>query len=356
MKKLLNDFFDRYFHDEESIILVILLSAGLIILLLFGSVLAPLIAAIIISYLMQGLVNLLLRQRMSTKLAFASVYILFVGIFTMLLFFVLPQVWNQLRRMLDDVPNLVNQAQEALRNLPENYPDVFSEQWVQQAINSLSGEVRGFGQTILEFSLASLPSLFGLFIFLILMPILVFFMMKDKDELVLWFGNFLPRNRPLMSAIWKEMDEQIANYIRGKVVEIIIVGSAAYLIFILIGINYALALSVLVGVSVIVPYIGAIAVTIPVVAIAYIQWGFTGEFYSVTLAYLILQIIDGNVLVPIIFSEAVNLHPVAIIAAVLFFGGIWGMAGVFFAIPLATLIKAIINAWPSKVQSKPLPD
>ena len=127
MKKLLNDFFDRYFHDEESIILVILLSAGLIILLLFGSILAPLIAAIIISYLMQGLVNLLLRQRMSTKLAFASVYILFVGIFTMLLFFVLPQVWNQLRRMLDDVPNLVNQAQEALRNLPENYPDVFSE-------------------------------------------------------------------------------------------------------------------------------------------------------------------------------------------------------------------------------------
>ena len=207
---------------------------------------------------MQGLVNLLLRQRMSTKLAFASVYILFVGIFTMLLFFVLPQVWNQLRRMLDDVPNLVNQAQEALRNLPENYPDVFSEQWVQQAINSLSGEVRGFGQTILEFSLASLPSLFGLFIFLILMPILVFFMMKDKDELVLWFGNFLPRNRPLMSAIWKEMDEQIANYIRGKVVEIIIVGSAAYLIFILIGINYALALSVLVGVSVIVPYLSLI--------------------------------------------------------------------------------------------------
>lgn len=356
MRKLVNDFFDRYFHDEESIILVILLTAGLFILLLFGSILAPLIAAIIISYLMQGLVNLLLNSGFSPRMAFAAVYILFVGIFTMMLFFLLPQVWNQLRRMLDEVPNLVNQGQAALRNLPENYPDIFSEQWVQQAINSLSGEVRGFGQTILEFSIASLPSLFAWFIFLILVPILVFFMMKDKDELVQWCGNFLPRNRPLMSAIWKEMDEQIANYIRGKVVEIIIVGSAAYLIFIFVGINYALALSVLVGLSVIVPYIGAITVTIPVVAIAYIQFGLAGEFYTVTLAYLILQIIDGNVLVPIIFSEAVNLHPVAIIAAVLFFGGIWGMAGVFFAIPLATLIKAIINAWPSRVQSKPLPD
>ena len=77
-----------------------------------------------------------------------------------------------------------------------------------------------------------------------------------------------------------------------------------------------------------------------------------GEFWTVIVAYNILQILDGNVLVPIIFSEAVNLHPVAIIFAILFFGGIWGLAGVFFAIPLATFIQAIINSWPSRVQSK----
>jgi len=356
MKKLLNDFYDRYFHDEESIILLILLAVGLVALLLLGSMLAPLIAAVIISYLMQGLVNLLLRYGVSARLAFVAVYALFFGMFVMMLFFVLPQVWNQLRRMLDEAPNLVNQWQAALRDLPENYPNVFSEQWIQGVIDGLSGEIGGFGQTLLEFSLASLPSLFGWFIFLVLVPILVFFMMKDKEQLVIWAGNFLPRNRPLMSAIWKEMDEQIANYIRGKVVEILIVGSVAYLIFVVFGLNYALLLSVLVGLSVIVPYIGATAVTIPVAAVAYVQFGIGGEFYGVLLAYLVLQIVDGNVLVPVIFSEAVNLHPVAIIAAVLFFGGLWGMAGVFFAIPLATLIKAIINAWPSRVQTKPVPD
>ena len=356
MKKLFHDFFDRYFHDEESIILVILLIMGLVALLFLGSILAPIIAAIIISYLMQGLVHLLLRYGISGRLAFVIVYALFFGIFIMMLFFVLPQVWNQLRRMLDELPNLVAQWQSALRDLREAYPNIFSEQWVQQVIDGLSGEIGGFGQTILEISLASLPGLFAWFIFLVLVPILVFFMMKDKDELVIWAGNFLPRNRPLMSAIWHEMDEQIANYIRGKVVEIIIVGSTAYLIFTVAGMNYALLLSVLVGLSVIVPYIGATAGTIPVAVVAYVQWGVGGEFYTVLVAYLILQIVDGNVLVPVIFSEAVNLHPVAIIAAVLFFGGLWGMAGVFFAIPLATLIKAIINAWPSKVQAKPLLD
>ena len=237
-------------------------------------------------------------------------------------------------------------------NLPEKYPSLFSEEQINSFMDGLGGEVGSFGQAILEYSLASLPSVVAWVIFLVLVPILVFFMMKDKHQLLDWVGNLLPRNRPLMSTIWREMDQQIANYVRGKFVEIIIVGSVAYLVFVILGLNYALLLSVITGLSVMVPYIGAAAVNIPVAAIAYVQWGLGGEFWTVIVAYNILQILDGNVLVPIIFSEAVNLHPVAIIFAILFFGGIWGLAGVFFAIPLATFIQAIINSWPSRVQSK----
>ena len=109
----------------------------------------------------------------------------------------------------------------------------------------------------------------------------------------------------------------------------------------------AMLLGLLVGLSVIVPYIGATLVTVPVVMVGFFQWGLSTEFYLMFAVYMVIQILDGNVLVPWLFSEAVNLHPVAIIVAVLFFGGVWGLWGVFFAIPLATLIKAIINAWPS---------
>ena len=352
MRKLLNDFTDRYFHDEESIILVFLLTIALVALLLFGSMLAPLIVALIIAYLMQGLVALLLKYGFTERLAFIAVYVLFFGVFITMLGFLLPQVWNQLRRMMDELPNLLSQGQALLLNLPENYPSLFSEEQINSFMDGLGGEVGSFGQAILEYSLASLPSVVAWIIFLVLVPILVFFMMKDKHQLLDWVGNLLPRNRPLMSTIWREMDQQIANYVRGKFVEIIIVGSVAYLVFVFLGLNYALLLSVITGLSVMVPYIGAAAVNIPVAAIAYVQWGLGGEFWTVIVAYNILQILDGNVLVPIIFSEAVNLHPVAIIFAILFFGGIWGLAGVFFAIPLATLIQAIINAWPSRVQSK----
>ena len=109
------------------------------------------------------------------------------------------------------------------------------------------------------------------------------------------------------------------------------------------------------GLSVIIPYIGAALVTIPVVVVGYFQWGFTSEFYYLVIVYLVIQGLDGNVLVPLLFSEAVNLHPVAIILAVLFFGGIWGLWGVFFAIPLATLIKAVIYSWPEPREEKPQP-
>jgi putative permease len=352
MKQLLNDFFDRYFHDEESVILLVLLALGATILLLFGGVLAPLITAVIIAYLMQGLVNILLRYGLDRRLAFSLVYVLFIGIFLLMLLFLLPQAWNQLRRLMNELPNLLSQWQSSLMLLPENYPNLFSEQQIQDFIIGVRAELAAYGQNVLEYSLASIPSVIAWVVFVILVPILVFFVMKDKLELMKWAGNFLPRNRPLMSRIWVEMDQQLSNYIRGKVVEIIIVGSASYLTFVILGINYALLLSVLVGLSVIVPYIGAAVVTIPIAAVAFVQWGIGGEFYAVLIVYGILQLIDGNVLVPIIFSEALNLHPVAIISALLVFGGIWGLGGVFFAIPLATFIKAIINSWPGRLQAK----
>ena len=105
-------------------------------------------------------------------------------------------------------------------------------------------------------------------------------------------------------------------------------------------------LAAVTGFSVLVPYVGATVVTFPVAAVAYAQWGPGADMGWVLFAYAVIQALDGNVLVPLLFSEAVDLHPVAIIAAVLFFGGVWGFWGVFFAIPLATVVAAVIRAWP----------
>jgi len=184
-------------------------------------------------------------------------------------------------------------------------------------------------------------------VYLILVPLMVFFFLKDKTELMTSIAHFLPKERRMAIKVSQEMNQQILNYIRGKVIEILIVGTSTTIAFMFLDLQYALLLGVLVGLSVLVPYVGATVVTIPVMLVALFQFGLSSEFGYVMLAYGIIQGLDGNVIVPLLFSEAVNLHPVVIIIAVIFFGGLWGFWGVFFAIPLATLVKAVINAWPS---------
>lgn len=202
------------------------------------------------------------------------------------------------------------------------------------------------GQNVLSLSLSSIPDIITLLVYLILVPLLVFFFLKDKGPILGWISRYLPKERELVAKVWEEMDQQIGNYVRGKFLEILIVGVVSYIVFALMGLHYSMLLGALVGISVIVPYLGATVVTIPVAMIAFFQWGWTSEFAYLMIAYGIIQALDGNLLVPLLFSEAVNLHPVAIIVAVLVFGGIWGVWGVFFAIPLATLVKAVLTAWP----------
>jgi putative permease len=103
-------------------------------------------------------------------------------------------------------------------------------------------------------------------------------------------------------------------------------------------------LSLFVGLSVLVPYIGATVMFLPVGFIAFFQWGLNSDFFYIMIAYSIIQALDGNLLVPLLLSGVVNLHPVAIIVAVLLFGGLWGILGLFFAIPLATLVHAVVKA------------
>jgi putative permease len=161
-----------------------------------------------------------------------------------------------------------------------------------------------------------------------------------------WLTGYLPTERTLVNRVWTESEAQIANYVRGKVTEIVIVGSVTYVTFIILGLQYSALLATVVGFSVLVPYIGAAVATIPIALIAFFQFGWGWDFGQVIIAYAIIQALDGNLLVPLLFSEVVNLHPVAIILAILVFGGLGGFWGIFFAIPLATFVKAVLNAWP----------
>ncbi|MEJ1355030.1 MAG: AI-2E family transporter [Candidatus Sedimenticola sp. (ex Thyasira tokunagai)] len=353
--QLLTDWFKRYFSDPEVIFLALLLIGGFAVVITMGDMLAPVLASLVIAYLLEGVVSLTERRGVPRLAAVLIVFIAFLLFLVLTLFGLLPQLSRQLTQLFQQIPSMITEGQAILMRLPERYPEVISVAQIQEIIGVLRREITVMGQSVLSLSLSSVVGVITVLVYLILMPLLVFFFLKDKRLILDWVVGFLPSKREFADTVWQDVDRQIANYVRGKFWEIIIVGATSFVTFTFMGLQYAVLLGVLVGLSVIIPYIGAAVVTFPVLLIAWFQWGWGGDFIGLSVAYFIIQALDGNVLVPLLFSEVVNLHPVAIIVAILVFGGLWGLWGVFFAIPLATLVQAMITAWPGDVDTAEAP-
>ena len=343
--EFIKNWFRRHFSDPQLVILALLLIIGSVLIIILGGMLAPVLASVVLAYLLEGLVGFMERRKIPRLVAVLSVFLTFMIFLLFLLLGLFPLLWQQVGQLFQQLPSMISWSQRELMRLPERYPDFISAQQVIDLITVLRSELGSLGQRILSLSAASVRGLISILVYIVLLPLLTFFFMKDKYRLVQWFTGFLPDNRSLATEVWREVDQQIGNYIRGKFWEILIVWAASYLAFAILELQFAILISFFVGLSVLIPYIGAIVMILPVASISYFQWGLCSHFAYVVAAYVVIQILDGNVLVTLLFSEVVNLHPIAIIVAVLVFGGIWGFWGVFFAIPLATLVQAVLKAW-----------
>jgi len=348
MFDLLRDWYHRNFTDPQAVILAFLLLVLFGLILLVGDIMAPALVALVLAYLLEGVVSGLQRVGVPRTVSVVLVLLMFITLSLVLMFGVVPVLSQQITQVIRALPNMIVQGQEQLLKLPDKYPEVFTVQQINELIGTLRAELAQATQDFLEFSFAQVGTIVAIGVYAVLVPLMVFFTLKDKEKLIAWALSLMPSRSELSFQVWREVDQKIANYIRGKFVEIVIVWLATFIVFALSGLDYSLLLSFLVGMSVIVPYIGAVVVTVPIAIIAYFQWGLSAEFWWLMLWYQIIQVLDGNALVPLLFSEAVNLHPLAIIMSVLFFGGLFGLWGVFFAIPLATLMQTVLKVWPNQ--------
>ncbi len=322
--------------------------------------------------------------------AVCGVYVLFLLAVFMLFFVVIPSLVAELDKFVRrDVPGIVQNASQDIRDAYTNYESFKTERLstfintpaspdqdpddketetgsplssqapsssgpgqsegslnVERLTESIEAELTELGRTALTLSITSLKSVVVWILYLVLVPVMVFFILKDKERLMAWFAQFLPQERGLTSKVWHEVNLQTSNYVRGKFWEVMIVWGVTFVTFSLFGLRATLLISLFVGLSVLVPYVGATVMYLPIAIIGFYQFGASSTFVWLIIAYSIIQILDGNLLAPILMSGATSLHPIAVIVAILIFGGLWGFWGVFFAIPLATLINSIIKAWP----------
>jgi len=345
MIELFKNWSKKYLSDPQVIILALFLAIGFVLVFTLGNMLTPVIAAMVIAYLLEGLVGRLEKLGSRRITGVILVFCIFMACLLTLLVILLPMLVEQVRQLVSELPNMVQSTRKALKALPLQYPDLVSQEQIRQVLESVASQVTDLSQKIISISLASVKGVITFVVYLVLVPLLVFFFLKDKDKIRNWFRKFLPRERHLASSVWQEVNLQMGNYVRGQFLRFLIVWAVTYLTYLILGLNYSMLAGFVVGLSTVIPYIGATLVTIPIAMFALFQWGWSSDAFYAIAAYGVLQLFDGNLLAPLLLSGVVNLHPVAIIVAVLVFGGIWGIWGLFFAIPLATLFNAVLNAW-----------
>ena len=347
MIEQLNSFFKKIFNNEETIIFSVLILFALIMFTFFGPVLTPFLVSIVVAYLLVGVQKKIESFNVSKKISLIVTFLIFIIASLTLLVWLVPLLYIQLQAFVLDIPNLFNEFLTFVAALPTSYPDLISSEQISIFFQAVSSELSSITQNLVKSSISGIQSTITILLYIILFPILVYFFLFDRKNIIDGLIKIIPGKREMLSNVWSEMDGQLSNYVRGKTLEIFIIGVSAAIIFTSLGLKYSALLSVLVGLSVIIPYVGAFLVTIPVIIVGLLQFGLETPFYILLGLYLLLQALDGNLLVPIIFSDAVKLHPVAIILAVFIFGSMFGFWGVFFAIPMATFIKAVWNAWPA---------
>ncbi len=352
MTQTILNWFKRNFSDPEALGLFFVLLISFILFELFGKILIPVFVSIIIAYLLNSAVVWLVKLKLPRILAIWIVYLFFVSMLMLAVFGLLPLLWRQTTNVITELPHAFNGGQLWLTHMMQQYPNLFGGDPLTQVAVFLKAQSAKIGQELLTYSIASIPSILQYVIYLVLVPLLVFFFLKDGALISKWISRFLPTNRGLTQSVWADVHKKIGSYVHGRVIEIFIVGIISIIAFNLLGMQYAFLMGALVGLSVIIPYIGAVMVTIPLFIFGLMQWGLSAHFGYFVMVYAIIITLDANILFPLLFSEAMELHPLIIILSVLVFGGIWGFWGVFFAIPLATLVKAVLDAWPKPKMPK----
>ena len=234
--------FRRIFSNEETVVFFLIIISTLILFSFFIEVLTPFIISIIVAYLLVGLQKKIetygVTPRISTIIAFSIFIIVGAAMFTWLI----PLLYVQLQSFVLDIPRLFNEFLNFVSTIPAAFPDLVNSDQISVFFQAVSSELSSITQNIVKSSISGIQSTITVLLYIILFPILVYFFLFDRKNIIEGCLRIIPGDRAMLSQVWSEMDVQLSNYVRGKVLEIFIVGVAASILFASFGLNYGACL------------------------------------------------------------------------------------------------------------------
>lgn len=300
--------------------------------------LSPFLVSCLIAYLLYPVIKKLHSYNIPRSLAILMIYILFFGGAAYLIYRIYPAVMHQLHDLNEQLPVLIRMYESLIYQIYE-YTS-FLPETVHDKIDQLITRVEVGLENILDKLVGGFTRLFDMIVFLTVIPVLVFYFMKDYNSIRSYFKRFIPRKYQVqVSKLIYSIDESLGFYIRGQLIVSFFVSLASWIAFHYLDIKYALLLAIIMGLTNIIPYFGPIIGAIPVVGITLATSGELVIF--VLIAIFVIQIMEGNLLSPYIVGKSINIHPIAIIFALLLGGQLFGVIGMIVAVPLLTIMNVI---------------
>ena len=304
---------------------------------------APILIAGFLFYLLNPLVNLLMKikvknHQVSRTFAVAIVFLLLIAIIVSALSFLIPNILNQVEQLIQNMPEYIKSFQRFLtkvlqqKNLPPWIVDLTKDVDINAYTKEIEESLSGFAKNFMVTSVT---------VTIVTVPFMLFYMLKDGHKLVPTVtGIFSEKQANRIGELLEKMSETISKYISGQAIECLFVGTCTAIGYGIVGVPFALLIGIFAGITNMIPYIGPYIGLLPALILALSNS--VRQTILVIIVCVVVQQIDGNLIYPNVIGKSLDIHPLTIIIILLVAGNLAGLLGMLLAVPVYAVIKVIV--------------
>ena len=310
----------------------------LVVLWGLGDVILPFVVGGAIAYFLDPIADRLQRAGLSRVAATTVISVVMLLVAVALVLAVIPTLINQLTALVNAAPDIFRKLQAFLT---ERFPDLLDgDSTVRQTLQSIGETIRERGGELANTVIGSAMGVIGALLFIVVVPVVAFYMLLDWDRLIARIDALLPRDHaPVIRELASEINRVLAAFVRGQLSVCLVMGTFYAITLMLAGLQFGLIVGAIAGAITFIPYVGALVGGALAIGLALFQfWGDWVSLGIVAVIFAVGQFLEGNVITPRLVGNSVGLHPVWLLFALSAFGSLFGFVGMLVAVPVAASI------------------
>lgn len=309
-----------------------------VVLWFLGNIILPFLVGGAIAYFLDPIADRLQRAGMSRTAATALITVVAALVFAALVLSVIPTLIHQLAALIDAVPELVTQFQTFLVTRFPELQD--STSTARQTLAQIAQAIQAQGGQLANGLISSALTVVGAVVFLVVVPVVAFYMLLDWDRMVAKIDALIPRDHAdTVRQLAREIDAVLAGFVRGQVSVCLILGTFYSVALMIAGLQFGLVVGAIAGAITFIPYVGSLVGGALAIGLALFQfWGDWVSIATVAAIFAAGQFLEGNILTPRLVGKSVGLHPVWLLFALSAFGAVFGFVGMLVAVPVAAAL------------------